>query len=274
MNFSELNPSSHPMPMGNSSNKAGAGDRILFFLHIPKCAGTSLIDTLSKVGRQSYLVISKSPTSKLAALNELKRQLSWRWWNRRKIRLVMGHDVFCGMDQAFQRPAFYFSFLRDPVERYISHYRYLVDCAENARHPLHSFATEIVNRSGQPISLQSFVEQRRLCNFMTNHLASAMHPDLSTKRWDIVDGKELRRLAEACLRKLAFIGFVDSFEQDSQYLCQVLGIDYIPQKSNPSLSRIDHQLDETLIELIRDRHRLDLWLYQLAKKIRAEQAPE
>ena len=145
----------------------------------------------------------------------------------------MGHDVFCGLDQISDRPPFYFTFLRDPVARYISHYRYLVDCALNPRHELHEFAVTRVMRGETPLTIADYVATGDNANLMTHYLAAANHPDLGTKRWHVQDADQLVSLAKNCLEKMSFIGTAETSEEDLGLLCKKLGL----RPQNPVVNR-------------------------------------
>jgi len=90
--------------------------KTLFFLHIPKTAGT----TLGKIVRSQYpkdkvfVYLPNQPDT----INEYSEE------ERKKMRLVAGHYQF-GWHKHFPGPFTYFTVMRDPVVRMISLYRYL-----------------------------------------------------------------------------------------------------------------------------------------------------
>lgn len=104
--------------------------RPTFFFHIPKCAGTSVWDSLLDVygTRHVFLVNSKRKRKKLAAMHPDAR---------RSYGAIGGHgplsffrDLLGDMERHYKIVT-----LRDPVERAISEYNYI--CAR-PKHPLYS----------------------------------------------------------------------------------------------------------------------------------------
>ena len=243
---------------------------IYLFVHLPKCAGTSIIKSLSRVGKRKYIILSDSPESKLQALSDLQAELKRGRQQLDDIDLVMGHDVFHGIHSLAQRPAAYFSFLRDPVTRYVSHYRYLSDCAKNRRSPIHEFAKNKMAPDGRLLSIQESIDRQYFSNVMTNHLAAANDPDLTTKRWKIEDPQRLYELAATFLDSMDFIGFVETISQDTETICQKLGLPSSMRLTNLSKTHLETALDESVIAGIKQLNDLDQPLYEHALLLRKQ----
>ncbi len=237
----------------------------LFFIHIPKCAGTSVIDSLSRIGARRFLILSESPESKLHAQQDMLAALRKRNQQIEDIDLIVGHDVHFGLESLSTRDGFYFTILRSPVERYVSHYRYFVDCAHNLKNPIHDLAKKKVIVAGQLLTLSQCVDQKFWPNVMTNYLAAANDPNPHTKRWEITDPNELLRLALESINRMSHIGFVSSLGTDLALLSSMLGIKNKLKAVNKSKSEMSRSLPEQLVSKIRDLNSLDLQLFDDAK---------
>lgn len=245
-------------------------DRLYLFIHIPKCAGTSVIQALSAVSSNRRLIVSQSPGSKSQAMQDLRQEISTRNIDPNHLELIMGHDVFFGVHEISRQTPYYFTFLREPIERYISHFRYLADCAANPQHPLHGYATEIMIESGQLLSFEKYCQRQQMSNLMTHYLAAANHPDRHSKRWQIQDKQEAWELAEAALRKLDLIGLVEELPGDLARICQRLQVPVSIPNTNRSKSASECIESEQIIEMVRFNNELDIRLYDLAKQLRGQ----
>jgi len=91
-------------------------DRVLFFLHIPKAAGTSLREIIADQYRPEEIVrvYDNQPTSyqNLVDAGRVGDDAT---------RVVMGHFSF-GFHELSPRPVVYASMIRHPVQRALSHY--------------------------------------------------------------------------------------------------------------------------------------------------------
>ena len=93
---------------------------LLLFLHIPKAAGTTFHYVLSRqFSPDEILTIDGSdPESFIEEIKNLPIG------DKLRVKCVKGHMPF-GLHAYFPQPGTYITFLRDPVDRIISHYYYL-----------------------------------------------------------------------------------------------------------------------------------------------------
>jgi GNAT superfamily N-acetyltransferase len=250
------------------SRRSRQPDRVFLFIHIPKCAGTSVIQALSAVPDNRRVIVSQSPGSKSMAMRDLQREISRRKIDPKTLELIMGHDVFFGMHEISNQVPYYFTFLRDPIERYVSHFRYLADCAVDPQHRLHGYAKELLIESRQLLSFEDYCRRQHMSNLMTHYLAAAGHCDRHTKRWQIQDQREVWDRAEAALRKLDMIGFVDDLATGLTHLCTKLQIPISVPRINPSQAATVRIESEQVMEMVRNNNELDLRLYKLARQLR------
>jgi hypothetical protein len=101
----------------------------LLFLHIPKTAGVSI--------RHLLLGLYPGPTTFIRGAPEHREFFLKSREERETYRVVGGHFRF-GLHLLFDTPSRYLTFLRDPVERVISHFAYV---QREAQHPQHARVT-------------------------------------------------------------------------------------------------------------------------------------
>lgn len=105
----------------------------IFFMHIPKCGGTSLKksliraadggDTFDLDAHASKYVVDLYP--KEESLHKFRHKLMLYALSSSRYNLVMGHAQFSQKDfQPFFEKFSFISVVRDPVERFLSHYFY------------------------------------------------------------------------------------------------------------------------------------------------------
>ena len=96
-----------------------SSDRTVFFLHIPKCAGSTLSFEIIKKQFKPDQFIFFYDLGYPVVVDRLKGMSRSE---QEKIECVAGH-LFFGIHRYYiARPTTYITILRDPVERVISHY--------------------------------------------------------------------------------------------------------------------------------------------------------
>lgn len=232
----------------------------LIFLHLPKAAGTTLksiirrqydpdntfvvddvvIDAYGETGWKSIpaRVRWERARSTFDALPESKK------W---EINAVMGHMWF-GWHEITPRPCVYVTILREPIERTISHYRYIRRMPD---HPL----SERIRKEG--VSLHDFVEMRlarRFENVQTKFLTGDFDPDEKA-----VD-KALSNLDAY----FSVAGTLSTFDVDLLRIADKMGWSSLPvyQRRNtaPSQTRVN-EVDPATLSLIEEHNALDLRVF-------------
>ncbi len=103
---------------------------LLVSLHMPKTAGTSFADALRRIHGQGLVTEYQDMTMQIPRVKrELRMLASARWrlpmaWDPR-VTAIHGHALPVAYRLApLRRPTTYITWLRDPVQRVVSHYHY------------------------------------------------------------------------------------------------------------------------------------------------------
>ena len=134
-----------PLTRQNSVRIGDPGDvaRALIFLHVPKSAGTTLNQILLRQYRPRIVhriqkIIPGYSVEDFRAMTEDRKS---------RIRVVTGHIDF-GFHDLMRCPCAYITILRDPVDRIVSHYYYVI------RDPSHYLYRDV---KGRKLSLLDYV---------------------------------------------------------------------------------------------------------------------
>ena len=146
-----------------------------------------------------------------------------------------------GYDAVTPRSIRYFTFLRDPVDRYLSHFEYQVD------------------RMHAPWTLDTFLSESRFSNLMTTRIAGA--PDV---------GRAKTLLGE----KFAFVGLTERFDESLILMRQALRLGHFDARYERKNASPRHQPprreqayreDPGVLRKVASQNRLDLELYAFAQ---------
>lgn len=178
----------------------------IVFLHIPKCAGSTVTDHFRRR-------VGTIRSGRMVYLFDAQRED----WERRvqaasRARYVAGH--FGGATAArIAGGAFLFTFLRDPRARLRSHFRFF----------------SAIDRPGERLPTRTYLDfltaddprcREGRDNVITRQLAVAYALDLA----DAVPRAEWPARARETLRRIDFVGFQDRLAQDFPALLRRLGL--------------------------------------------------
>lgn len=229
----------------------------IIFLHLPKTAGTTINFIL---GRQySAEIIHTIEGDTLQALKEFEEL---KPETRKKIRIVNGHGEF-GLHNFLYGPSKYITFLRDPIDRVVSDYYFILRAPET---PYHRYVTE------HKLSLKEAVECKdpliMLPNSQTILLAGVWRRGINQC------SDEVLTLAKQNLQKHFVVGLTEKFDES---LCLLKGCfhwnnDVYYRKRNVTSNRPSREaLPKETLEAIVQHNQCDLALYEFAQVLFAEQ---
>lgn len=217
--------------------------KFLCFIHIERCGGTSMHHIL-RYNFPSFLALKpryywaneRGTELKLSELATFKKLLPF-------LSGISGHNtrLYYGYENIIGNEIFYFTFFRNPLKRYISHY---------------NFQNAVMKKNW---NFDDFILEHRFDNFITSRIAGK--PDLE--------------IAKRLLRdKLSFVGITEKFEESLFYFVRQLGISKLivcerqinevkPNKNRYNTLTIE-DLNENQLQKVRANNEIDLMLYDYA----------
>lgn len=190
----------------------------VLFLHIPKTGG------------QSLTALFKSADERCNPANPSRFLQETDWTSANSMRFFFSHAPLY-VRQILPTPLFVFTFLRNPVDRMISHYNHILR-SRNTKH----YEIIVGERLGLIDALSHPDVTGELNNFATRLLGldlnlGAVFPDvdlmlvansttLATAADEFIYRRALKRLGE-----INFVGFTERFEVDCRALAAQLDID-------------------------------------------------
>ena len=237
--------------MSKNSDVPAAGysrnDDCLVFMHIPKTAGTTLVSSLMwnyPVRSSLRLNLLGQPLSQLDSI-PLER--------RRDLRLLYGHLPY-GVHEHIPRRCSYVTIVREPVERVISAYKYVL------KTPHHRDHNRVIKEG---MSLEGFVQ-----NFWVDARISRQTRQLCNTYDRPLGERDLAR-AKGNLERFLVVGLTERFEETFVLLRRALRFRvpfYVTRNVSPPL-----QVPEGVRAMIAERERWDLELYDFAHDMFAAQ---
>ena len=200
----------------------------IFFVHVPKCAGSSLNGYL-----KTYLGSATSGDS--VFFNDIFTAQEMLPIGRKKIeaaktaRVVSGHYSWAVIDKINPADdAFMATVLRDPVSRLMSLYNYTTGM------PKGRLKTQIDGLHGMDANDFFTSEDPRIRHALDNYVTRQF-----AGRFDVMGDEvaELVTLAAERVQALDFVGFVEEFDKDFPQLASRLGLPLPKAAPKVNLSR-------------------------------------
>jgi SAM-dependent methyltransferase len=244
----------------------------LYFLHIPKTAGTSFIAILEEHFSDSEICPAQLWHDLLAI----------PYSRLEGYRLFRGHFYAYLEDYLPQKPVL-LTMLRDPLERSLSHFdhirnepgHYLYHKAQShgnitealqdpdMRAMIANFQTRSLALRLDPVAISTGLDQEQLEGL---ELERRLETDIAS---DVTDDELLRR-AKACLDRCLFVGIVEQFDDSVSMLNQLFGWtqSHSTKALNVRPNRLRREdLPQEAEELIRSYTQLDMELYRYAEQL-------
>jgi hypothetical protein len=218
----------------------------LIFLHLPKCAGT----TLNRIIEWEYnplRIFSIDPILYLWSYAKLNR---WPRERLARIQVFKGHMPF-GIHRRLPQPSTYITFLRDPIDRVISAYYF----ARNYKlHPKHRQVSRMTIEEYVRTSPNHNVQCKLLSgrSFVGDYHAGECN--------DLI----LEAAKENLENHFRFVGLTERFDEGLALLKIMFGWN-IAKYANFNVTRSRPKKDNlpaSTLELIAERNKYDMALYQ------------
>ena len=232
----------------------------LFFLHIPKTAGTALFRSLVRIfGDQTVLSlpdhvlkIAYGPTYSPSKIDG------------QGIRIVRQHKTY-DFIQEFPRPPYTITMLRSPQARIISYYRYVKTV------PSHSLHNRVVNEN---IELDEFLEIAPMFDTYNSQTWRLCGSEIFQR--DRYSDDEKLAIAKHHLTQVAYFGLQEHFGLSLRLLSWKFDLPSLQwDVVNQSRAKFTEQeLTETVKDKIAEMNHLDQQLYEYAVGLFAERVNE
>jgi hypothetical protein len=216
---------------------------MIFFIHIPKAAGTTLRKALERSVRDR--LVPAYPDNEALSLEKAVARAS----SLRSDSIIFGHFSW-GLHERFRRTPRYACILRNPVDRVISWYRW------QGTHQHLRYHRQV--RMGLPLESMLPVESSDLSNGMVRKLAG--------RDPEALDDKETLEIAKANLRACEFVGLAEFLHLDVGRLNRALG-STISELPRENVATYSVTVSQATRDTIRAHNRLDLELYDVARRL-------
>ena len=237
---------------GRDKNNGSSSRPTLIFLHIPKAAGSTFDAVLERKFKGKPILTIRKPVQEIEQLKGLPRA------DRERLQLIKGHFPY-GIHEHLSQPFEYITILREPVERIISHYYFVL------RRPDHYLYDAVTS---QKIGLKEYV-------------LGGLSPELDNGQARLIAGPGRRIPCGACSRELleqakqnlqhhfSIVGLAERFDETMLLVSRRFGwrpVCYVRQNVTDNRPRRD-QFSPDIIEAIKAANWVDMELYAFAEEL-------
>ena len=224
---------------------------LFIHLHIPKTGGTTLRDIIQRQYRSEKILM----IPKLEESENIIKEVSTSQINQ--LKLIQGHLKY-GIHNHFHRRAKYFAIIRDPINRVLSTYYYVLSQKNNPQN---------LSTSNNQMTIYDFV-QSGVNPFLINGQTQLISGKTGNIDNPIIKSEELFSLAkENIANDFLFLGITEMFDETILILKNMLGW-HMPYYSIANRTKKKPNYDAvnpTIISFIKEHNQLDIKLYNITK---------
>jgi hypothetical protein len=235
-------------------------------VHIPKTAGATVTNMFnlaySRSGVHSAGNFIRGPETTVNKVT--KRPGGWQNWHRRGGRVTVGHVPYGVFREHLPEDTRYMTFLREPVDRVLSHYYRHLHLPEMS--PEEKARRRQTGKHAADSLEEALVEMKlpQLSNLATRFLCGDPSPMVELPASALDDAK-------ANLREFAFVGIKERFEESIVLLQRTFELDLLPylnrhvslEGTRPSVEEISREERQ----LIEKHNQLDAELYAFSLEL-------
>lgn len=237
----------------------------VIFMHIPKAAGVTLHRIIERQYRPTAIFTIRGKRVQ-ESVDQFRRFSEAK---RRKFRVIKGHMGF-GLHNLLPQQSDYITMLRDPVDRIVSHYYYVLQ--SGPRHYLYNTVT------AQRMSLEDYVRsgitpelnngQTRLLSGIEDIGVISNFDQCSIGFQDFPDGI-LDQAKNNLQQHFAVVGIANRFDESLLLFKKALGWRNISYTQKNTTRNRPHKEDipKETISLIEKYNELDIELFDYARKL-------
>ena len=224
---------------------------LFIHLHIPKTGGTTLRDIIQRQYRAEKILL----IPKLEESENILKEVSTSQINQ--LKLIQGHLKY-GIHNHFHRRAKYFAIIRDPINRVLSTYYYVLSQKNNPQN---------LSTSNNQMTIYDFV-QSGVNPFLINGQTKLISGKTGNIDNPIIESEELFSLAKENIENdFLFLGITEMFDETILILKNMLGW-HMPYYSIANRTKKKPNYDAvnpTIISFIKEHNQLDIKLYNITK---------
>ncbi len=224
---------------------------LFIHLHIPKTGGTTLRDIIQRQYRAEKILM----IPKLEESENILKEVSTSQINQ--LKLIQGHLKY-GIHNHFHRRAKYFAIIRDPINRVLSTYYYVLSQKNNPQN---------LSTANNQMTIYDFV-QSGVNPFLINGQTKLISGKTGNIDNPIIESEELFSLAKENIENdFLFLGITEMFDETILILKNMLGW-HMPYYSIANRTKKKPNYDAvnpTIISFIKEHNQLDIKLYNITK---------
>ena len=224
---------------------------LFIHLHIPKTGGTTLRDIIQRQYQAEKILM----IPKLDESEDILKEVSTSQINQ--LKLIQGHLKY-GIHNHFHRRAKYFAIIRDPINRVLSTYYYVLSQKNNPQN---------LSTSNNQMTIYDYV-QSGVNPFLINGQTQLISGKTGNIDNPIIKSEELFSLAkENIANDFLFLGITEMFDETILILKNMLGW-HMPYYSIANRTKKKPNYDAvnpTIISFIKEHNQLDIKLYNITK---------